>query len=112
MSRTHHSQKRRRFSAAALAKVWDRQGHLCACGCGEPLVVGHVDYDHEIPLWADGPDTLENLRALIRKHHLPKTKREATQRAKEARVRSKHDGTWLNAKDRELERIMQRTRLI
>lgn len=112
MSRTDHPRKRRRFSPAALAIVWARQKGLCACGCKEALIVGQVDYDHQRPLSMGGDDTLENLRALIRKHHLAKTRAEATVRAKMDRAGAKHRGEWLKADDRELQRIRERTRQV
>lgn len=99
---------RRRYSPRQLAAVIAHQSGLCACGCGEPLVLGEIDYDHDHSLWLDGPDTLENLRALIRKHHMIKTKVEAGIRAKCDRVRAKYEGRKLNARDREIARILDR----
>lgn len=100
--------KRKRFSPAQYESVLARQDYICACGCGEPIVVGDHHFDHEIPLWLDGPDTLENLRALKRKHHLVKTAAEAGIRAKCDRQRAKHFGPQLNARDREIQRIRER----
>ena len=99
---------RRRFTPAQYESVLARQDYICACGCGEQIVVGDHHFDHEIPLWLDGPDTLENLRALKRKHHLVKTRHETSVRAKNNRVRAKHVGPRLNARDREIARIRER----
>ena len=98
---------RSRFSPAQYESVLARQNYKCAC-CGEPMVIGETEFDHDKSLWLDGPDTLENLRALKRKHHLVKTKAEATQRAKTDRQRAKHFGPRLNARDREIARIRER----
>ena len=99
---------RRRFSPAQYESVLARQNMICACECGETLVVGRIQYDHDKSLWLDGPDTLENLRALVTKHHLKKTVAEAKLRAKNDRVRAKFTGKRLNVRDREIRRIIQR----
>ncbi len=117
MSRTHHARPRRRFSPGQIATVWARQKGLCACGCGEALVPGHYDKEHEIPLWTAQSDeeranldTLDNLQLMLRRHHKPKTKTEATQRAKEARIKAKANGTWLKSADRELAARLNRVK--
>ena len=99
---------RKRFTPAQYESVLRRQNYLCACGCGEPVVIGEHQFDHEVPLWLGGADTLENLRGLIKKHHLKKTRGEATVRAKNDRIRAKHFGPRLNARDREIRRIIER----
>ena len=99
---------RRRFSPAQCESVLARQNYKCACGCGELVIIGEHDFDHDKSLWLDGPDTLENLRALKRKHHLVKTAAEAGMRAKTDRQRAKHFGPRLNARDREMARIRER----
>lgn len=40
-----------------------------------------VEYDHRVPLWAGGPNTLENIQTLCVPCHRAKTKREAADRA-------------------------------
>ena len=99
---------RKRFSPLVYAGIWLRQNGRCACECGEKLQDGLVEYDHEKPLWLGGDDTPDNLRALIKKHHLQKTQGEATIRAKNDRMRAKHFGPRLNARDREIQRIRER----
>jgi 5-methylcytosine-specific restriction protein A len=99
---------RKRFSPIVYARIVLRQFGLCACGCGEKLNPGQIEYDHEIPLWLGGPDTEANLRALIKKHHLKKTQGEATIRAKNDRVKAKHEGTHLSKRDREIQRILEK----
>jgi predicted NAD/FAD-dependent oxidoreductase len=103
-------QKRRSLSPAEKAKVIDRQKGVCGCGCKERLAVGLIDFDHEIDLQFGGSNDLSNFVALIRKHHMQKTATNATRRAKADRQRAKNDGSWLSAKDRELARIMSKTR--
>ncbi len=104
--------KRRYLSASEKAKVIARQRNKCACGCGYELIIGQIDFDHELALQFGGTNDLSNFVALIRKHHKLKSNDENTKRAKADRVRAKHEGTHLNAKDRELKSIIDRTRLI
>ena len=80
--------KRRRFPPHVYAAIIERQDGICACGCGEPLGSDprEFEFDHHIPLWKGGEDTPENLRARKKKHHLPKTAAEATERAKFKRI--------------------------
>ena len=104
--------KRRYLSPAQKARLIDKQGGRCACGCNELLVVGQIDFDHGLDRQFGGGEALENFQALIRKHHRAKTDANTTIRAKCDRIRAKHSGTWLNAKDRDLARIMSRTKQI
>lgn len=100
--------RRRTFSPLVYAEIWLRQKGRCFCGCKEKLQRGMVDYDHDVPLWLGGADTPANLRALIKKHHLVKTKAEATVRAKTDRQRAKHFGPRLSLRDKEIARIIER----
>lgn len=87
--KTELSRKRRRkFHPRTYAEIVERQHGICACGCGEPLGTDRrgMHFDHELPLWNGGEDTPDNLRALLPKHHLLKTIREATDRAKMKRI--------------------------
>ncbi len=103
-------QKRRSLSPSDKARVIDRQRGVCACGCGEQLVPGQIDFDHDKPLWAGGSNDLKNFNALVRKHHKVKSNDDNSRRAKADRMKAKNDGTWLNAKDRMLASIMSRTK--
>lgn len=80
--------RRRKFHPRTYAAIVERQNGICACGCGEPLGTDRRDmhFDHEIALWNGGEDSPDNLRALKKKHHLLKTIREATDRAKMKRI--------------------------
>lgn len=79
---------RRRFHPRVYAEIIERQNRMCACGCDEPLGTDprDIQYDHAVPLWNGGKDTSENLRALKKRHHLAKTRREAKDRAKMKRI--------------------------
>ena len=105
-------EKRRTLSPSEKARVIDRQRGRCACGCGEALVVGFIDFDHVLDLQFGGSNDLDNFCALIRKHHRAKTDRNITLRAKCDRIRAKHEGKWLNSKDRELAKIRERTKYV
>ncbi len=83
---------RRRFPASALIAIIERQGRICACGCGDQLGTDRyeIHFDHEVPLDLDGEDTIENLRALCRHHHIVKTSQEARTRGKVRRIQASH----------------------
>lgn len=102
--------QRKYLSAAEKSRVLDRQRNRCACGCRQQLVVGQIQFDHRLALQFGGTNDLSNFVALITKHHLEKTKGEATLRAKCDRMKAKHEGTHLNAKDRELASLRSRTK--
>ena len=80
--------RRRRFPPRVYAEIIARQDGICGCECGEPLGSDprEFEFDHQIPLWKGGEDHPDNLRARKKKHHLPKTQAEATERAKMKRV--------------------------
>ena len=99
---------RKRFPPHVLAAIVLRQQGRCACPCGEKLQPGRIQYDHIIPLSMGGKDEPENLQALVTKHHAAKTSKEATIRAKCDRAGAKHRGEWLNRRDREVQRIIER----
>ncbi len=80
---------RRKFSPKVYAEIIERQRMICACGCGEELTVGLIDYDHEIALELGGKDEPSNLRALIRRHHKAKTKADMVKIAKVRRIDKK-----------------------
>lgn len=80
---------RRKFSPKVYAEIIERQRMICACGCGEALEVGLIDYDHEIALELGGKDEPDNLRAMIRRHHKAKTKEDMVKIAKVRRIEKK-----------------------
>lgn len=104
--------KRRYLSASEKSRVIARQNGHCACECRGDLVVGSIDFDHVLDLQFGGTNDLSNYCALIRKHHKIKSNANNTVRAKCDRIREKHEGRWLNAKDRELAAILSRTKQI
>lgn len=104
--------KRRYLSASEKSRLLDRQRNKCACGCGETLVIGKIDYDHILDRQFGGTEAFDNFCALIRKHHKIKSNANNTLRAKADRIAAKHSGRWLNATDRELASIRNRTKQI
>jgi 5-methylcytosine-specific restriction endonuclease McrA len=102
-------EKRRTPSPQEKARIIARQGGKCACKCGEDLVPGKIDFDHVLALQFGGTNDLSNFEALIRRHHKAKSNDENTRRAKADRQRAKNDGTWLNAQERHLAKILERT---
>lgn len=104
--------KRRYLSPSEKSRVIDRQRGKCYCPCKGELVVGQIDFDHIVDLQFEGTNDLSNFCALIRKHHKIKSNAANTIRAKCDRIKAKHNGTWLNAKDRDLASIRNRTKQI
>ena len=103
---------RRRFSPRTYASIIERQDGVCACGCGEPLGTDprEIQFDHETPIWAGGVDMPENVRALKKRHHMDKTRKEAKARAKADRIRAR-EGLMrkrLSARDKALAGLLGR----
>jgi 5-methylcytosine-specific restriction endonuclease McrA len=65
--------KRKRHSAKVKAAIVERQKGLCARS-GLPLVPGHIQFDHILPLALGGADTPENMQALAVDPHKEKTR--------------------------------------
>ena len=80
--------RRRRFPPRVYAEIIARQDGICACGCNEPLGTDPrgFEFHHATALHLGGEDTPENLRAVIKKHHLALTIRETKDRAKFRRI--------------------------
>jgi 5-methylcytosine-specific restriction endonuclease McrA len=103
---------RRRFSPAVYAGIVLRQKGRCACGCGEPLGDDprEIQFDHVHDLQFGGADTPDNLRALIKKHHLEKTVANHKQAAKLDRIAAR-DGLHkrkMSAKDKAMQKMIER----
>lgn len=102
---------RRRFTPREYASVIERQNGICVCGCGEDLGKdpAGIHYDHRLPMWMGGADTLENLDALIVRHHISKTSGEAKSLAKVRRIVAggSHRKRNLNVGERELRKILE-----
>ena len=103
--------RRRKFHPRVYAEIIERQNGICACGCGEELGTDprDIQFDHEIPLWSGGEDTPDNVRAVIKKHHLVKTIRETKDRAKFVRIaeRAGLSKRRMNRQDRALARMLE-----
>lgn len=100
---------RRRFTPREYASVISRQDGKCAC-CGDPLGddARDIEFDHELELALGGADTLDNLRALKKKHHLHKTRANAPKIAKTRRIvaNGSHRKRNANATEKEIGRIL------
>ena len=103
--------KRKRFLAREYAAIIARQDGKCFCGCNEDLGTDSrdIEFDHELELAIGGTDTLDNLRALKKKHHLVKTKANAAKIAKAMRLEAKggHRRRDPNQIERELSKILE-----
>jgi len=98
--------KRRYLSDREKVRVCARQAWKCACGCGEFLIIGATDFDHALPLSLGGTNDLENFRALRKRHHLEKTKRETRELAKAKRIAAREHGR--RKKLSKAEKLMQK----
>lgn len=101
---------RKRFSPRVYAELIGKQHGLCKCGCGEPLEVGQIEWDHIIPLFMGGKDEPSNLQGFINKpgarHCNVKTREDMRKIAKVRRIEKK--GRIRNATDREIAKILER----
>lgn len=80
---------RQEFSRKTKSLAWDRCGGKCeGPGCGLPLQLGRYTYDHRIPDWIGGANTLDNVQVLCRACDKAKTRKD---QATIARVRGAHD---------------------
>lgn len=63
---------RREFSVSVQRAAAKRSNGLCE-GCGQPLVIGQYNYDHDKPDGLGGEPTLENCKVLCVPCHKVKT---------------------------------------
>ncbi len=78
---------RRKFPPKVYARILERYGYKCACGCKEQITdVRDINWDHRIELWEGGEDVPENLQPLLKRHHMPKTAEGTRRRAKGNRI--------------------------
>jgi len=71
-------------------KVEERDQGVCAV-CGIYDAKWQADHIHE--MWAGGPDDIDNLQTLCRRHHQDKTAEQAGKRAKADRLAERHQQT-------------------
>jgi 5-methylcytosine-specific restriction protein A len=83
---------RTEFSTKIRDQAYERSGGFCECGCGRPLVVGQIDYDHRIPWDISRDSTLQNCVCMLRGCHRTKTRADIRDIAKGRRIRRKHRG--------------------
>jgi 5-methylcytosine-specific restriction protein A len=85
---------RRKLTAQERTTVFMKANGFCAL-CSMTISPGQDwDVEHPTPLWASGSDDGADLAPVHRRCHQAKTRREASQRAKQNRVRWKHIGAW------------------
>lgn len=71
-------------------KVYERDEGRCAV-CA--VYDAHWEADHIHEIWAGGPDDIDNLQTLCRRHHREKTDAQTPLRAKADRLNAKHEQT-------------------
>ena len=71
-------------------RVYERDQGICAV-CRVYDAKWEADHIHE--MWAGGPDDIDNLQTLCRRHHQEKTKNQTPIRAKTDRLRERHELT-------------------
>ena len=78
------------FKVSVQRKAADRANGFCE-GCGDKLVVGRFNYDHDVPDGLGGKPTLDNCRVLCVLCHSKKTHGEDNPRMRKAdRQKRKH----------------------
>lgn len=71
-------------------KVEERDHGICAV-CNVYDAKWQADHIHE--MWAGGPDDIDNLQTLCRRHHKEKSAEQTPVRAKTDRLKERHDLT-------------------
>ena len=61
------------FSTRVKRQSYDRANGKCECGCGAPLTIGKIAYDHVLPIALGGQPTLANCRCITVDCHKAKT---------------------------------------
>lgn len=78
--------------ASVKLRILDKQGDVCAMS-GKPFsAADKPEFDHRVPLWLGGENRESNIHAILASIHKPKTKAEATVRAKVKRIKAKELG--------------------
>lgn len=84
---------RQEFSAKVKVAAFERAGGHCENKtCGAKLYTGKFRYDHVIPDWMGGPNTLDNCKVTCLACDRVKTARDQQNIAKTRRVRARHLG--------------------
>jgi 5-methylcytosine-specific restriction endonuclease McrA len=74
-----------------LKKLVEERDHGICAVCGIYDAKWESDHIHEI--WASGPDDIDNLQTLCRRHHQDKTAEQTGRRAKADRLAARHQQT-------------------
>ena len=94
---------RKEFSRKTRRQAWERANGACegerlACDgalgagyarCAAPIDLGRFEYDHQIPDWMGGDNSLSNCVVLCLQCHTEKTARDQGNIAKSKRIRDK-----------------------
>ena len=86
--------KRKTITTAARLRIWSAHNGICHL-CKLPIHAERGEkwhVEHITPLWNGGPDDEKNMAPAHIDCHAPKTKEEATTRAKGNRQRARHIG--------------------
>lgn len=72
------------------ARIVDRQGGVCGCGCGVKLAMcgEPIEFDHTQALINGGENRESNIRALRPQCHKPKTRADVAEKSKVAKKRA------------------------
>lgn len=98
---------RKRFSPQTYAEIINRQKGRCACGCREKFTdASRIDFDHHIPLFLDGADHPDNLRAVKKNHHLKLTVAQTKARAKMKRLERQKGRGKMNQRDARIAKLV------
>ena len=74
-------------TGAPILSMYTRQAFSRRCNA--PIDLGRFEYDHEIPDWMSGDNSIENCRVLCLACHDDKTARDQGNIAKSKRIRDK-----------------------
>ena len=78
---------RKKFSPKVYMGILLKQNGKCNCGCQEFIhKVEDINWDHILALHLGGKDEPENIQALLKGHHVLKSNKEASARAKVVRI--------------------------
>jgi hypothetical protein len=81
------------FSRSIKRAAYERAGGFCECGCGGPLSIGRIRYNHRIPWKTSRDSSLSNCQVLrVECDRVITYTRDIPQLAKSERVRDRHLG--------------------
>lgn len=90
--------RRRKLTRSEHTQLWVEQKGLCVCGCGNPLVAGEYDDEHQLPIGLGGGNELSNRALMLRDCHKVKTAQDIARIAKAERQKRFHETGRSSAK--------------